>query len=75
MLKKIMNYLVLCVMLILIIGISFQYYISTDKEPELLVCHKNRLLSRVGDFEAVYTRIKGLSCEYDKGMLIIEERS
>ena len=74
MLMKIMKYLVSCVMLFLIIGVSLQYYIATEIEPEKLVCHKGKLLSLVDSEGPVYTRKKGVDCEYEKGMLIIEER-
>ena len=75
MVSKIMSYLVLIIMIILIIGIVLQYYVSLPQEPQKLVCHKGRLLAQVEGEGTVYTRIKKFSCEYDKGMLIIEEQS
>lgn len=74
MVMKIMRYFVPCVMLFLIIGVSLQYYIATEIEPARLVCHKGKLLSLVDSEGRVYTRTKGVDCEYEKGMLIIEER-
>jgi hypothetical protein len=74
MVMKIMKYVVPCVMLFLIIGVSLQYYIATELEPEELVCHKGKLLSLVDSESRVYTKTKGIDCEYEKGMLIIEER-
>lgn len=75
MVSKIMSYLVLIIMIILIIGIVLQYYVSLPKEPQKLVCHKGRLLAQVEGEGTVYTRIKKFSCDYEKGMLIIEEQS
>ena len=71
---KILKYVVPCVMLFLIIGVSLQCYIATELEPEELVCHRGKLLSLVDSESRVYTRTKGIDCEYEKGMLIIEER-
>jgi len=75
MVSKILSYFVLVIMILLIIGIVLQYYVSLPQEPQKLVCHKGRLLAQVEGEGAVYTRIKKFSCEYDKSMLIIEEQS
>lgn len=74
MLGKILKFMVGLFMACLVIGISFQYYISQPIEPQQLVCYKGRLLAQVGDVGAVYTKIKGLTCDIQKGMLIIEEQ-
>jgi hypothetical protein len=73
MLRKIMNYMIGFIMLFLVCGIIAQYYISQPTEPEELICHKGRLLARVGDDGTVYTKVKEFTCDYQKGMLIIEE--
>lgn len=73
--NKILNYLLLIIILFLIIGIVLQYYVSLPKKPQSLICHKGKLLSQVGDEGTVYTKIKGFSCEFEKGMLILEEQS
>jgi nitric oxide reductase large subunit len=75
MVSKILSYLLAIIVLFLIIGIGIQYYITLPTEPERLVCHKGRLLAQVEGEGTVYTRIKKFSCEFDKGMLIIEEQS
>jgi len=75
MVSKILSYFVLVIMILLIIGIVLQYYVSLPQEPQKLVCHKGRLLAQVEGEGTVYTRIKKFSCEYDKSMLIIEEQS
>ena len=73
MIVKCIKYLVILLIILLIIGIVLQYYVSLPKEPQKLVCHKGRLLAQVEGEGTVYTRIKKFSCEYDKSMLIIEE--
>jgi len=75
MLSKIWSYFVALIILLLIIGIALQYYISKPIETKELICHKNRLLHKIDDGESVYIRIKGISCEFEKGMIIIEEQS
>ena len=75
MLSKIWSYFVALVILLLIVGIALQYYISKPTETKELICHKNRLLHKIDDGESVYIRIKGISCEFEKGMIIIEEQS
>jgi hypothetical protein len=61
-------------MILLIIGISLRYYASQPQEPKRLMCHKNRLLALLDGEGAVYTRIKNITCEYNNGMLVIEEQ-
>ena len=75
MLRKILIYMVGFIMLFLVVGICMQYYISQPLEHSQLVCHKGRLLAQVAGEGTVYTRIKEFSCDYEKGMLIIEEKS
>jgi hypothetical protein len=62
-------------MIILVIGISLQYYVSQHNEPKRLMCHKSKLLALVDEEGTVYTRVKNVTCEFEKGMLIIEEQS
>ena len=73
MVSKIMRYVVPMIMIILIIGIVLQYYVSINLEPEQMVCHKGKLLMQLQEGEAIYTRAEGVVCEFEKGMLIIEE--
>ena len=73
MVSKILSYLVLIVMIFLIIGIVLQYYVSINIEPESMICHKGKLLMQLQEGEAIYTRATGVVCEFEKGMLIIEE--
>jgi len=74
MLSKILKILVPILMLLLTIGIVIQYYCNSLVVSDELICYKSKLLVRVGDDGTVYTRVKGLACEYEKGMIIIEEQ-
>jgi len=62
-------------MILLVIGIVLQYYISINIEPESIICHKGKLLLQLEEGEAIYTRAKGVTCDFEKGMLIVEEQS
>ena len=75
MLSKILRFFVGFIILFLIFGIAVQYYVYQPVKPKELVCHKGKLLHRIGDGETVYLKVKGISCEYEKGTLIIEEQS
>jgi hypothetical protein len=74
MVSKIMRYLIPIIMIILIIGIVLQYYVSINIEPESMICHKGKLLLQLEEGEAIYTRAKGVTCDFEKGMLIVEEQ-
>jgi len=73
--KILIKILVASIILLLIIGIGLQYYISKPIAPKDLVCHKGKLLHKLDVDENVYLKVKGISCEFEKGMLIIEEQS
>ncbi len=73
MVSKIMRYLIPIIMILLIIGIVLQYYVSINIEPDSMICHKGKLLMQLQEGEAIYTRATGVVCEFEKGMLIIEE--
>jgi len=75
MISKIMRYLIPIIMILLVIGIVLQYYISINIEPESIICHKGKLLLQLEEGEAIYTRAKGVTCDFEKGMLIVEEQS
>jgi len=74
MVSKIMRYLIPMIMILLIIGIVLQYYVSINIQPDNMVCHKGKLLMQLQEGEAIYTRAKGVVCEFEKGMLIVEEQ-
>lgn len=75
MVSKIWSYFMALVILFLLIGIGLQYYISKPIESKELICHKGKLLHKLDGGEDVYVKIKRISCEFEKGMLIIEEQS
>ena len=72
--KKILTWMITIFSIVLVCGIVLNYYIQ-KQEPENIVCHKGKLLIQMAEGAAIYTRVRGLSCEYEKGRLIIEERS
>jgi hypothetical protein len=51
------------------------YYINIEQEPEEMICYKGKLLLQLEESGAIYTRAKGVTCEYENGILIIEEQS
>jgi hypothetical protein len=73
--KKIIIYVILIFALLVAIGISLNYYINRNIEPEELRCYKGKLLIRIEENNHVYSKVNNISCDYDKGMLIIEEQS
>jgi len=50
------------------------YYASKPIESKEVLCHKGKLIHRLGDDGTVYIKIKGVSCVFEKGMIIIEEQ-
>ena len=61
------------IILLLIIGIGLHYYVSEPIESKEVLCHKGKLIHRLGDNGTVYLKIKGVSCVFENGMIIIEE--
>ncbi len=74
MVSKILSYVVALIILFLIFGIGLYYYASEPIESKEVLCHKGKLIHRLGDDGTVYMKVKGVSCEFDKGMIIIEEQ-
>jgi len=74
MLSKILSYVLGFAMILIVIGIGLYYYTSRPIEPKELMCYKNKLLHRIGDDGTVYLKVKGIFCEVEKGMIIIEEQ-
>jgi len=62
-------------MFFLTFGIFIQHHVSKPNPPKKLLCNEGYLLSQVDGSGSVYTRVGGLSCNYDKGTLIISEKS
>lgn len=61
------------IILLLIIGIGLHYYVSQPIESKEVLCHKGKLIHRLGDNGTVYIKVKGVSCVFENGMIIIEE--
>jgi len=60
-------------MLFLVFGIVVQHLVTQPEDPKKLVCNEGKLLSQVTGQGSVYTRVNGLSCAYEKGILIISD--
>jgi hypothetical protein len=73
MLSKIWSYFMALIILLLIIGIGLHYYVSQPIESKEVLCHKGKLIHRLGDNGTVYLKVKGVSCVFENGMIIIEE--
>ena len=74
MIRKTMRYLIGLAILLLAICIGLYYYVSQPLDSKELICFKGKLLHKIDDDESVYVKIKGISCEFEKGMIIIEEQ-
>jgi len=74
MVSKILSYVVALIILFLIFGIGLYYYASKPIESKEVLCHKGKLIHRLGDDGTVYIKVKGVSCVFEKGMIIIEEQ-
>ena len=75
MIKKFLKYCLFIFVILLFIGIGLQFYISQPIETKELMCHKGRLIHRIGDTGSVYLKVKGVSCVFERGIIIIEEQS
>jgi len=69
-----MRYLIGLAILLLAICIGLYYYVSQPLDSKELICFKGKLLHKIDDDENVYVKIKGITCEFEKGMIIIEEQ-
>ena len=72
MLSKIINYVLLFIILFCIIGVGLHYYATKKDDSKAIMCHKNKVLYRIGDEGTVYLRAKELSCVTEKDILIIQ---
>jgi len=73
MVKTVLKHLVALTMLFLVFGIVVQHLVTQPEDPKKLVCNEGKLLSQVTGQGSVYTRVNGLSCAYEKGILIISD--
>ena len=73
--KDVLKYLVMPIMSFLLFGIFIQHHVSKPNPPKKLLCNEGNLLSQIDGKGSVYTRVGGLSCNYDKGTLIISDKS
>ena len=73
--KDFLKYLVIPIMSFLMFGIFIQHHVSKSNQPKKLLCNEGNLLSQIDGKGSVYTRVSGLSCNYDRGTLIISHKS
>ena len=71
--KTIIKFVVFALIVLLCLGIGLQYYISQPVDTKEVLCHKGKLIHRIGDDGSVYIKVKGVSCVFENGMIIIEE--
>ena len=74
MVKTVLKHLVALTMLFLVFGIVVQHLASKPQDPKKLVCNEGRLLSQVTGQGTVYIKVNGLSCFYEKGVLVISDK-
>lgn len=74
MLSKILKFMVGFIIIFLLFGIVVQYYACQPIESKEMMCHKNKLIHRIGDDGSVYLKVKGVSCVFERGVIIIEEQ-
>ena len=74
MVKTVLKHLVAFTMLFLVFGIVVQHLVSKPQDPKKLVCNEGRLLSQVTGQGTVYIKVNGLSCFYEKGVLVISDK-
>jgi len=73
--KTIIKFVVFALIVLLCIGSSCYYYINQPIDSKEIMCYKGKLIHRIGDDGTVYVKVKNVSCEVDRGMIIIEEKS
>lgn len=74
MVNKIIKYVLIIVSLFLIVIAYINYKINIPKVYDDMICVRGKLLVKWEEDKApIYTRSKGLTCEYEKDILIIDE--
>lgn len=74
MVNKIMKYLLLILIMFLAIIAFINYKVNAPKVYDDIICVRGKLLVKwEEDTAPIYTRSKGLTCEYEKDILIIDE--
>jgi len=74
MLSKCIKIFVLCLFIFLAFGIYVHYDLIKEQPKPQYMCHKGKLIHKLDDGETVYLKVKNVSCEFEKGMIIIEEQ-
>lgn len=73
-LRKIISFILMTIILLTAISVAVRYYFhSQPVTHDNKICYKNKLLTKWEDESSIYTRMKGVRCEVDDGILIVEE--
>lgn len=73
-LRKIISFIAVTIIFFIAFGISVRCYLDTQTVIyDNKICHKNKLLIKWEDESSIYIRMKGVRCEVDGHLLIIEE--
>jgi len=73
--KKILVVVTSIIIMLLFLCLFVNFYVNKQEDLKYLMCHKGRVLHKIDVGETVYLKIKGISCEFEKGMIIIEDQS
>lgn len=73
-LRKIISYILVSIVFFIAFGIAVRYYL--DSKPvtyDNKICYKNKLLTKWEEESSIYTRMRGVRCEVDGGLIIVED--
>ena len=73
-LRKIISYILVSIVFFIACGIAVRYYL--DNKPvthDNKICYKNKLLTKWEEESSIYTRMRGVRCEVDGGLIIVED--
>ena len=74
MMNTTLKLLIASIMFFLIFGIFVQYLFSKPQDIKKLICNEGRLLSQITEESTVYSKVNGLSCTFEKGILVINDK-
>lgn len=74
MINTTLRFFVTFIILFLIFGIFVQHLFSKPQSIKSLICNEGKLLSQVVEKSSVYTKVDGLACVNEKGLLIIKDK-
>jgi hypothetical protein len=73
-LRKIISFILVTIVFFIAFGIAVRYYLESKPVTyDNKICYKNKLLTKWEEESSIYTRMKGVRCEVDGDILIVEE--